>query len=63
MAEADAELEQLIEQYHFVSREGKDLEALKEQYKAQILDRIGEASKVISSLGTISCGMTKPSEG
>lgn len=63
VAEADAELEQLIGQYHFVSREGKDLEALKEQYKAQILDRIGEASKVISSLGTISCGMTKASEG
>ena len=63
VVEADAGLEQLIEQFHFVSREGKNLDALKEQYKAQILDRIGEASKVVSNLGIISCGMTKGSEG
>jgi putative phage-type endonuclease len=63
VAEADASLEDLITQYAFTSREVADLTKIKDGYKAQILERVGEASKVLSQQGTISCGMTKPSEG
>lgn len=61
--EADAALEQLIAQYQFVSREAAGMEELKMKTRAELLERIGTASKVISSLGNISCGMTKPSQG
>ena len=61
--EANEMLEDMIDQYNFISRELSDLEKIKDQYKAQILEKIGEASKVTSSVGTISCGMVKPSLG
>jgi putative phage-type endonuclease len=61
--EADEALEDLIAQYQFVSREAAGMDELKSKTKAELLQRIGTASKVSSKLGTISCGMTKPSQG
>ena len=63
IAESDAALDELIEQYAHLSRMVKEQDALKDATKAQILERIGKASKVVSPLGTISCGLTKPSLG
>lgn len=63
VAEADAELQDLIKQYAFASKESKDMEAVAKQYKAQILERVGQASKIITPFGTVSCGETKPSQG
>jgi putative phage-type endonuclease len=61
--ESNADLDQLIEQYNFLSASVKSQNALKDSTKAQILERIGKASKVISPLGTISCGAVKGSAG
>jgi putative phage-type endonuclease len=61
--ESNADLDQLIEQYNFLSASVKSQNALKDSTKAQILERIGKASKVISPLGTISCGTVKGSAG
>lgn len=61
--ESNADLDQLIEQYNFLSGSIKSQTALKDATKAQILERIGKASKVISPLGTISCGAVKGSVG
>lgn len=63
VAVSDPELDELIRQYHQVAREIDGLQDVKDGYKAQILERIGDAAKVKSPLGTISCGMTKPSQG
>mgnify|MGYP006266663863 CR=1 FL=1 len=61
--EADAELEELIKHYDFVKREADAAEFLCTQAKARLLERIGFASKVTSSVGNISCGMVKDSVG
>lgn len=61
--EADGELTDLIRQYEFVSREAASMEELKQATRADLLARIGTASKVKSDVGIISCGMTKPSQG
>ena len=63
IAEADGELEELIKAYGFAQREASDMKKLQDSYKAQILERVNDASKVIFSNGSISCGMTKPSLG
>ena len=63
VAESDASLDQLIEQYAFLTRSIKEQDELKDATKAQILERIGKASKLVSPLGTISCGVTKDSLG
>ncbi len=63
VAESDAALDQLIEQYAFLTRSIKEQDELKDATKAQILERIGMASKVVSPLGNISCGVTKDSPG
>jgi putative phage-type endonuclease len=63
IAEADEELDELIRSYAFVQQEANDLAKMKDAYKAQILDRVGEASKILSSIGSISCGVTSPSAG
>lgn len=60
---ADASLTELIEQYARLSLMADEQETLKKAKRAQILERIGKASKVLSPLGSISCGMTKPSPG
>lgn len=63
VAQADPDLDELIKGYAFASQEASSMAKVKDSYKAQILERVGEASKVLSGLGTISCGMSKPSEG
>ena len=63
IAEADAALEDLIKQYVFVNKEASDLEKIKTQYKAQILERIGQASKVVTSFGSLSTGEVKGRSG
>jgi putative phage-type endonuclease len=63
VAESNADIDDLLKQYSFVSKEVSDLTKIKEQYKAQILHMVGDASKVLSPLGTVSCGMTSPSQG
>jgi len=63
VAEADAELEDMIKQYEFVRKEAADLEKIKEQRRAEILDRIGPASKVLTSFGTLSTGQVKGRSG
>ena len=63
VASADAGLEDLISRYAYVNKESSDLVKLKDQMKAEILMLVGDASKVLSSIGTISCGVTNPSPG
>lgn len=63
VAEADAELEDMIKQYEFVRKEASDLEKIKEQRRAEILDRIGHASKVITRFGSLSTGQVKGRSG
>lgn len=63
VAQADASLTELIEQYAYLSSMAKEQETLKKATQAQILERIGKASKVLSPIGSISCGVTKPSPG
>jgi putative phage-type endonuclease len=63
VAQSDEALDELIEQYAFLSRSIDEQEALKQATKAQILQRIGTASKVISPLGSISCGNVKGRSG
>ena len=60
---ADTAMEELIAHYEFLSREAAQTDALRQAAKARLLDAIGTASKVTSSLGSISCGLVKPSQG
>ena len=61
--DAGEELQELIKKYSFVKKEANDMDKLATQLKAQILDMIGTASKVITPFGTLSCSTTKPSQG
>lgn len=63
VAESDSDLDQLIEQYAYLSKTVTEQETLKLATRAQILERIGKASKVLSPLGSIACGVTKDSPG
>lgn len=63
VAESDAELDMLIERYAYLGLSIKEQTEIRDATKAEILMRIGDASKVISSLGSISCGVTKDSPG
>lgn len=60
---ADEHLEQLIKNYEFVSREYADLEKIKNQRRAEILELIGKAGKVVTSFGSLSCGNVKGKAG
>lgn len=63
VAQSDAALDELIERYAWLSKSIGEQKDLANATKAQILQRIGTASKVISPLGSISCGEVKKSEG
>ena len=63
VAEADAELENMIRDFEFIRKEVSDLEKIKEQRRAEILDRIGQASKVLTSFGSLSTGQVKGRSG
>ena len=60
---ADAEMDQLVKDYHAVNKEFASLSKTKDSIKAQILEKSQGASKIISEYGTINCGMTKASQG
>ena len=55
--------EDMIKQFEFVRKEASDLEKIKEQRRAEILERIGHASKVITSFGSLSTGQVKGRSG
>jgi putative phage-type endonuclease len=63
VAQSDAALDALIERYDYLGKSIKEQTEIREATKAEILMAIGSASKVISQLGTISCGTTKDSLG
>ena len=63
VAQSDAALDELIEQYDYLTRSIKEQEGLQQATKAQILQRIGTASKVLSPLGSLSCGSVKGRSG
>lgn len=62
-ATLDESLTYLVGEYDFASREIKSHESLKAAKKAQILERIGDAEKVIGNGWSISAGMVKDSPG
>lgn len=63
VAEADEQLENMIRDYEFIRKEHSDLEKIKDQRRAEILERIGRASKVITSFGSLSTGQVKGRSG
>lgn len=56
--ESTQDMDDVVAAYQSVSEQIKELEARKNQYKAQLLTMIGESEKVKSPYYTISCGMT-----
>jgi putative phage-type endonuclease len=63
IAEADADLETLIERFNYLHTTVAEQEQLKQATRAQILERIGKASKVITSFGSLSAGPVKGRSG
>ena len=61
--EADENMDKLIDDYNAVNREYVSIGKMRDQIKAQILERSNNASKIVSVNGTISCGMSKESKG
>ena len=57
--QADEGLGQLIRLYQFAARECLDLEKIKDRRKAEIIDRIGTASRVFTEFGTLACGQVQ----
>lgn len=60
---ADAELEELVEQYNYCHRTAADMKTMAESHRAKILERIGKVSKVVTSFGSLSCGNVKGRSG
>ena len=60
---ADEDMDKLIDDYNAVNREYVSIGKMRDQIKAQILERSNNASKIVSVNGTISCGMSKESKG
>lgn len=56
-ASVDHDIERLMNDYKLACESEKIYEETKKEIKARILDRIGDASKVIFPGGSISCGM------
>lgn len=61
--EADPDLEQVLAMFHRARQESKKWDTESVALKAQILERIGPASKVKTSFGTLSAGEVKASPG
>ena len=60
---ADEDMNTLVDDYNTINRECVSLEQQKKAIKAQILEKSGGASKIVSVYGTINCGMSKASQG
>ena len=61
--QADEQLEELIRVYVEAGEARRQAESQEKEAKAKILDQVGNASKVLSALGTLSCGVSKESPG
>lgn len=59
-ARGDARIASLLREYHRLRREAADLNELADVHKAELLQIIGEAEKVISDVGTVSAGIVGP---
>lgn len=57
--DADTETTQLLAEYHEAGTRKRAAEAEQDEAKARLLLRIGDAEKVQSEIGTLSCGMVK----
>lgn len=60
---ADQKLNDLIGRYVHVAKEASDLEKVRDAIKAEILMEAGDASKIVSTHGTINCSTTKDTAG
>ena len=61
--DADDQLEALLEELRDVQAFRKESESKEKALKAQILERVGPASRVQCKFGTLACGVTKPNQG
>lgn len=57
--DADAEVTQLLAEYYEAGARKREYEAMQDEAKARLLLKIGDAEKVHSEIGTLSCGMVK----
>lgn len=57
--DADTETTHLLAEYHEAGARKRAAEAEQDEAKARLLLRIGDAEKVQSEIGTLSCGMVK----
>lgn len=62
-ATGDAEIARLVQQYQAASAQLSEMEKLKDAYKAQLIERIGAAEKVVGAWGSINCARTNDSLG
>lgn len=60
--QADDGLAEMIRLYQCAARECADLEKIKERRKAEILERIGTASRVFTDFGTLNCGQVQDAQ-
>ncbi len=63
IVEANETLDELVARYMHVSKEAADMDRLKDAIKAEVLMTIGDAGKILSQHGTITCTTTKDSAG
>lgn len=62
-ARGDAELETLVREYHRIGREVDDLEDIRKGQRAQIMERVGDASKVLLAGYTVSASQVADNPG
>lgn len=60
-ATGDENIARLVAQYQSAAAQIKQYETMQASYKAQLLERIGTASKVVGKWGSIACGKVKDS--
>lgn len=60
--DADAEITQLLAEYDEAGKAKREADRLQEAAKARLLLRIGDAEKVASEIGSLSCGMVKEAD-
>jgi len=60
---SDEDMDKLVDEYNSINKEIHQLGKTKDAIKAEILNKSGGASKIISNYGTVSCSMSKASKG